>query len=149
VADTIDPMDPAADTDAAGASSPASLPIGRTERLVAGPLTAAGDHAVLIRETRDGDRPRALLTTDKLASGERLVIMPLDDDVEVRVDGDALAVWLGSGSLQQVPPEQRPIEHVHAPAWATVVGGALLVLVLLFAVLGSAVAFTWLSRLFS
>jgi hypothetical protein len=149
VADTIDPMDADAETDAAGTTTSPTLRIGRTERLVASPLAAAGDHAVLIRETRDGDHPRALLTTDKLASGERLVIMPLDDDVEVRVDGDALAVWLGSGSLQQVPPEQRPIEHVHAPGWATVVGGALLVLVLLFAVIGSAVVFTWLTRLFS
>ena len=139
-------MDPSPDLAAAAAEA---LRIGRSERLVASPLTAAGDHAVLVRETRDGDRPRALLTTDKLATGERLVIMPLDDDVEVLVDGDALAVWLGSGSIQQVPPEQRPIEHVHAPAWATVVGGALLVLVLLFAVIGSAVAFTWLTRLFT
>ena len=31
-----------------------------------------------------------------------------------------------------------------APAWATLVGGALLLLVLAFAVIGSAVAFNWL-----
>jgi hypothetical protein len=87
----------------------ASLPVGRSERLEALALTAAGDHAVLVRETTPGERARALLTTDKLAAGERLVIMPLDEDVEVRVDGDALAVWLGAGSLAQVPPEQRPM----------------------------------------
>ena len=70
--------------------------------------------------------------------------MPLDEEVEVRVDGDALAVWLGSGSVQQLPPEQRPIEPGSAPVWATLVGGALLVLLLVFALIGSAVAFSWL-----
>lgn len=120
------------------------LPIGRSERLEAVALQAAGDHAVLVRETRAPQRGRALLTTDKLPAGERLVVMPLDDEVEVRVDGDALAVWLGSGSIQQVPAEQRPMEHVRVAPWATVVGGGLLLLVLAFAVIGSAVAFSWL-----
>jgi hypothetical protein len=127
-----------------------SLPVGRSGRLEALPLTAAGDHAVLVRETTPADRARALLTTDKLASGERLVIMPLDDDVEVRVDGDALAVWLGAGSLAQLPPDQRPlVEGTRVPPWASIIGGALLILVLAFAVIGSAVVFTWLSRLVS
>lgn len=102
---------------------------------------------MLVRETRDPQRGRALLTTDKLPAGERLVVMPLDDEVEVRVDGDALAVWLGSGSIQQVPQEQRPIEHVRVAPWATVIGGVLLLLVLAFAVIGSAVAFSWLMAL--
>ena len=136
-------MPPDADTVPDGA---AAVPIGRAGRLEALPLTAAGDHAVLVQETDPAGRRRALLTTDKLVGGERLVIMPLDDEVEVRVDGDALAVWLGSGSIQQLPPEQRPVDHDAAPAWATWVGGALLLLVLLFAVIGSAVAFTWLMR---
>jgi hypothetical protein len=126
-----------------------SLPIGRSGRLEALPLTAAGDHAVLVRETPPTERARALLTTDKLAAGERLVIMPLDDDVEVRVDGDALAVWLGAGSLAQLPPDQRPLEAGHVPPWATVIGGVLLILVLAFAVIGSAVVFAWLTRLVS
>jgi len=126
-----------------------SLPVGRSGRLEALPLTAAGDHAVLVRET-SAERARALLTTDKLAAGERLVIMPLDDEVEVRVDGDALAVWLGAGSLAQLPADQRPMsEGAHVPVWASVIGGALLILVLLFAVVGSAVVFTWLTRLVS
>jgi hypothetical protein len=120
-----------------------SLPVGRSGRLEATALEAAGDHAVLVRET-GGRRARALLTTDKLPAGERLVVMPLDDEVEVRVDGDALAVWLGAGSLQQVPPDQRPMEHVRVAPWATLVGGALLLLILAFAVIGSAVAFSWL-----
>jgi hypothetical protein len=129
------------------APEPATLPIGRAGRYVVAPLAAAGDHALLVRETRDGNRARALVTTDKLPAGERLVVMPLDDDVDVRVDGDALAVWLGSGSLRQLPPDQRPIEHVHAPAWATLVGGALLLLVVAFAVIGSAVTFGWIADL--
>jgi hypothetical protein len=125
-------------------NEPPILPVGRSGRLEAMALRAAGDHAVLVRETGTGKRGRALLTTDKLPAGERLVVMPLDEDVDVRVDGDALAVWLGSGSIQQVPPEQRPIENVRVAPWATVVGGALLLLVLAFAVIGSAVAFSWL-----
>ena len=40
-------------------------------------------------------------------------------------------------------------EHAHVPPWATIVGGALLLLTLVFAVIGSAVVFTWLSRLLS
>ena len=35
------------------------------------------------------------------------------------------------------------------PPWASIIGGALLLLVLAFAVIGSAVSFTWLARLFS
>jgi hypothetical protein len=134
-------MEPSTDAPAA------SMPIGRSGRLEAMALTAAGDHAVLVRETDDPHRGRALLTTDKLAAGERLVVMPLDDDVEVRVDGDALAVWLGAGSLAQLPPEQRPVETADVPPWATVAGGALLLLVVAFAVIGSAVTFTWLTAL--
>ena len=125
----------------------ASLPLGRSGRLEAMSLSAAGDHAVLVRETGTDARGRALLTTDKLPAGERLVIMPLDDEVEVRVDGDALAVWLGAGSLAQLAPDQRPMPTVGVPIWASVVGGGLLLLVLAFAVIGSAVAFTWLTGL--
>jgi hypothetical protein len=127
--------------------SPTGLPVGRSGRLEAMALTAAGDNAVLVRETDSAQRARALLTTDKLAAGERLVIMPLDEQVEVRVDGDALAVWLGAGSLVQLPPEQRPLAETRVPFWASVVGGALLLLVLAFAVIGSAVTWTWLSGL--
>jgi hypothetical protein len=138
----VDRPDPAG-ADAAPASV---LPVGRSGRLEAMALSAAGDHAVLVRETDATHRGRALLTTDKLASGERLVVMPLDDDVEVRVDGDALAVWLGSGSLGHVPPQQRAMADAHVPPWATLVGGALLLVLVGFAVIGSAVSFAWLIR---
>jgi hypothetical protein len=128
-------------------ATPEALPVGRAGRLEAMALAAAGDHAVLVRETGPDHRGRALLTTDKLPSGERLVVMPLDDEVEVRVDGDALAVWLGSGSLHQLPPHQRPVTNAHVPPWATLVGGGLLIVVVAFAVIGSAVAFSWLLAL--
>jgi hypothetical protein len=124
------------------------MPIGRAGRLEALPLTAAGDHALLIRETDPAHRGRALLTTDKLPSGERLVVMPLDDDVEVRVDGDALAVWLGSGSLGHVPPRHVALDEASVPPWASLIGGAMLLLVVAFAVIGSAVAFGWVMGLF-
>jgi hypothetical protein len=136
-------VDPAADP------GQPSLPLGRSARLEALALTAAGDHAVLVRETGADRRGRALLTTDKLADGERLVVMPLDDEVDVRVDGDALAVWLGAGSLAELPPEQRPLSATAVPPWASVIGGVLLLLVLLFAVIGSAVVFTWIARALS
>lgn len=135
-------MDPTPDVAPAS-----SLPVGRSGRLEAIPLAAAGDHALYVRETDPSQRGRVLLTTDKLPAGERLVVVPLDAEVDVRIDGDALAVWLGSGSLAQVPPDQRPIEDAHVPPWATVFGGGLLLLVVAFAIIGSAVTFTWLLRL--
>ena len=130
-----------------GESLAPRLPVGRTGRLEAAALSAAGDHALLVRETGADGRGRALLTTDKRPDGERLVLMPLDDEVEVRVDGDALAVWLGSSSIQTVPPQQHALAPEEAPAWATLVGGALLLLVVAFAVIGSAVTFSWLMAL--
>lgn len=127
--------------------SPASLPLGRSGRLEAMALSAAGDHAVLLREMGSEARGRALVTTDKLPTGERLVVMPLDEEVEVRVDGDALAVWLGAGSLAELAPEQRPMPAGGVPIWASIIGGGLLLLVLAFAVIGSAVVFAWLTAL--
>ena len=134
-------MDPSPD-----AGAPA-MPIGRSGRLEAAALEAGGDHAILVRETGHDGQRRALLTTDKLPTGERLVVMPLDDDVEVRVDGDALAVWLGSGIVGEVPPQHHVLANAAVPPWASIVGGVLLVAVLAFAVVGSAVVFSWLARL--
>jgi hypothetical protein len=136
-------MDPSAE------AGPPPMRIGRSGRLEAAALDVAGDHAILVQETGAGGRRRALLTTDKLATGERLVVMPLDDDVEVRVDGDALAVWLGSGVLGEVPRDQVALSQVKVPPWASIVGGTLLIVVLAFAVIGSAVFFSWLTRLFA
>jgi hypothetical protein len=97
---------------------------------------AAGDHALLVRQ---GDASRALLTGERGEQRERVVVIPLDDDVEMRMDGDALAVWLARGSIAPVPDE--------VPAWASAVGFVLVVAVVAFAVIGSVTFFAWLVRL--
>jgi hypothetical protein len=117
------------------ADEQAPIPIGVTGRLIALPLTnAAGNHAVLVRQA---DASRALLTGEK-GSGdrERLIVVPLDEDVEVRIDGDALAIWLTQGS---VGPPQAAV-----PGWANGIGFALLIALVGFAVLGSLTFFGWL-----
>jgi len=116
----------------------APLQLGASGRLQALPLTnATGDHALLVRQ---GESARALLTGES-ASGDRdrVVIVPLDDDVELRMDGDALAIWLARGSVG------RPTASV--PAWASAIGFVLVVAVIGFAVLGSLTFFGWLADL--
>jgi hypothetical protein len=116
----------------------APLQLGASGRLHALPLTnATGDHALLVRQ---GDAARALLTGES-ASGDRdrVVIVPLDDDVELRVDGDALAIWLARGSVGRSPAA--------VPAWASAIGFALVIVVIGFAVLGSLTFFGWLAGL--
>ena len=115
------------------------LPLGASGRLQALPLTnAAGDHALLVRQ---GETARALLTGES-ASGDRdrVVVVPLDDDVELRIDGDALAIWLARGSVGRL---SGPV-----PAWASAIGFVLVIAVLGFAVLGSLTFFAWLADLF-
>lgn len=126
----------------------APLPIGPAGRLEAVPLTnGAGNHAVLVREAHT---PRALLTaepgqpieptepSDPTEQGgrARLLVLPLDDDVALHVDGDALAIWLAEGSLRSTP---TPV-----PAWASVIGLVLLLLLLALTVVGSITVFGWL-----
>lgn len=115
--------------------SPAAVPLGATGRVEAQPMTnASGNHAVLVRE---GEQPRALLTAEAGAGErQRVVVVPLDDDVELRVDGDALAVWLSQGSIG------RPRAAV--PAWANALGYLLVIAVVGFAVLGSVTFFGWI-----
>ena len=116
-----------------------ALPLGAGGRLEAVPMTnAAGDHALLVRQ---GEASRALLTGERGGDRERVVVVPLDDDVEMRMDGDALAVWLTRGSVGPQPAS--------VPAWANVIGMLLLLLVLGFAVVGSVVVFGWLAGLFT
>jgi hypothetical protein len=111
-----------------------ALPLGATGRLEAVPLSnAAGDHALLVRQD---DAARALLTGERGEERERVVIIPLDDEVEMRMDGDALAVWLTRGSMA---PEPSGV-----PAWASAIGLLLVLLLLGFAVLGSLTFFGWL-----
>jgi hypothetical protein len=111
-----------------------ALPLGASGRLEAVAMTnAAGDHALLVRQ---GDASRALLTGERGEDRERVVVIPLDEEVEMRMDGDALAVWLTRGSMAPVPSG--------VPAWASAIG-LLLVLVLVgFALLGSFTFFSWL-----
>lgn len=119
------------------------VPLGSSGRLHAEPLTnAAGDHALLVRE---GEVARALLTGESAAAAQterdRVVVVPLDEDVELRVDGDALAVWLAHGSVG------TPSSAL--PGWASAIGLVLTIMVIGFAVLGSATFFAWLVRLVS
>ena len=114
------------------------LPLGASGRLVALPLTnASGDHALLVRQ---GEAVRALLTGESV-SGERdrVVVVPLDDGVELRMDGDALAIWLARGSVGR--------DGASVPAWANAVGFVLVIAVIGFAVLGSLTFFGWLADL--
>lgn len=113
-----------------------TLPIGTSGRLEAVPLTnSTGNHALLVRQDRE---PRALFTGEQIpGSRERLVVVPLDEDVEVRVDGDALAVWLAQGSVGRAAA--APV-----PAWASAIGFVLVIAVLVFLVLGGVTFFSWL-----
>ena len=67
----------------------------------------------------------------------RIVFTPLDGEVDVRVDGDALAVWLASAPVSG--PSRQGV-----PAWASAFGLVLLLVVAGFTVIGGAVAFGWL-----
>lgn len=115
----------------------ASFPLGPNGRLEAEPMTnAAGNHAVLVRE---GEQPRALVTVEEGSSDRhRVVVVPLDTDVELRVDGDALAIWLSQGSVGPAPS--------NVPGWANAIGFALVILAVAFMLLGSVTFFGWLFR---
>jgi len=118
--------------------TPASFPLGPNGRLEAEPLTnAIGNHAVLVRE---GAQPRALVTVESGSpERQRVVIVPLDSDVEMRVDGDALAIWLSQGSIGPQPS--------NVPGWANAIGFVLVIMAVGFVVLGSVTFFGWLFRI--
>ncbi len=111
-----------------------SVPLGATGRLEAQPMVnAVGDHAILVRE---GATTRALITGESASERDRVVIVPLDDDVELRMDGDALAVWLARGSVSN--------DVARVPGWASAIGLVAVIGFVGLAVLGSVTAFTWL-----
>jgi hypothetical protein len=113
---------------------PPSVPLGATGRLEVQPLVnAVGDHAILVRE---GDTTRALITGEGAAERDRVVVVPLDDDVEMRMDGDALAVWLARGSVST--------NVARVPGWASAIGLLAVIGFVGLAVLGSVTAFSWL-----
>lgn len=113
-----------------------SFPIGQSGRLEAIGLTnATGSHALLVRQD---EAPRALFTAEPATgSRERLVVVPLDDDVEIRVDGDALAIWLAQGSVGGRGGAQ-------VPAWANAIGYLIVIAAVSFVVLGGVTFFSWL-----
>jgi hypothetical protein len=117
--------------------TPARFSLGPDGRLEAEPLTnAVGNHAVLVRE---GEQPRALVTVERGSpERQRVIIVPLDNDVEMRVDGDALAIWLSQGSIGPAPS--------NVPVWANAIGFGLVIAALAFTILGSVTFFGWLFR---
>lgn len=124
----------------------ARIPLGRGS-LEAEPMTsAAGDHAILIREA---DTPRVLLLAERgpaeSLARERVVVMPFDEDVETRVDGDALAKWIAAvpGGSGDAGLGARA-GSTAIPGWASAIGLALLLLLVVLVVIGGAVTFSWL-----
>jgi hypothetical protein len=118
------------------------LPIGRSGRLEAVALTGPdGDGALLIL---DADEPRALVA-GRVGGGtaERLVVTAMREPVETAVDADAVAAWLASAPLGTGRGTPEGV-----PAWASLVGLVLLVAVVAFALIGSAVSFAWLVETF-
>jgi len=116
------------------------LPVGRGA-LEAQPMTSgSGDHAVLVRQA---ETPRVLLLAEPGAGPqggrERVVVMPFDEDVETRVDGDALATWIAAP--YDVPGSAS---DARVPAWASAFGFVLIIVVVVLTVIGGAVVFGWL-----
>ncbi|HET6380964.1 MAG TPA: hypothetical protein VFH63_08000 [candidate division Zixibacteria bacterium] len=124
------------------------IPLGAKGRLEAQPLTnAVGDHALLVRQE---GQARALLTGEAAPAGstrDRVVVVPMDEDVELRMDGDALAVWLATGSVRSRPGRGAGGDDL--PGWASAIGLLLVVVTIGFAVLGSVTFFSWLLRVLS
>ena len=109
---------------------------------------ADGTHAVLIREA---ERPRALLTVGTEARAGRVVVTPLDEGVELRSDREAAARWIAGGSVvsPRAPSPAQAVERgpVRVPAWANVIGLALVLLIFGLTILGALTAIAWLAGL--
>jgi hypothetical protein len=117
------------------------IPLGATGRLEAQPLrNAAGDHALLVRQS---GQARALLTGESGTDRDTVILVPMDDDVQLRMDGDALAVWLTAGSVTPMTADGGP-GGGDLPGWASAIGLLLMLVVVAFAVLGSVTFFGWL-----
>lgn len=123
-----------------GSGNSVSFPVGRGALEAELMTSASGDHAVFLRQA---DTPRVLILAEpgstETTGRERVVIMPFDEDVETRVDGDALATWIAA-------PYDAPAAagDGRAPAWASAFGFVLLILVVVLTVIGGAVAFGWI-----
>jgi hypothetical protein len=127
-------------TDPMTVSEGGPFPVGRGT-LEGQPLTnPTGDHALLLRQA---GTPRALVLAEPGAvtetGRERVVIMPFDEDVEIRVDGDALATWIATPYDAQTDDGGARV-----PAWASAFGFVLIIVVVVLTVVGGAVVFTWI-----
>ena len=112
------------------------LPLGRRPILAEGLTNESGDHAIILR---DGVTSRVLLLTepaDVASERERVIVVPFDEDVETRVDGDALAKWIAAPDLFGRPET--------VPRFASAIGLFLLLLMLVLTVIGGAVVFSWI-----
>jgi hypothetical protein len=102
--------------------------------------SASGDHAILLSQA---DMPRVLILAEpgsvESTGRERVVVMPFDEDVETRVDGDALATWIAAPYDVPVPAGEGRI-----PVWASGFGFVVVILGIVLMVIGSAVVFSWL-----
>ena len=100
-----------------------------------GLTNSAGAQSILIR---DEERPRLLLSAERVAGGqERLIISPLDASHEVRRDADALAAWIAEASVTT--------RVARVPAWASVLGFALVLGIMALLVLGALTVAGWLT----
>ncbi len=116
------------------------FPVGRGVIEAQALTSASGDHAILLSQA---DMPRVLLLAEpglvESTGRERVVVMPFDEDVETRVDGDALATWIAA-------PYDVPVAagEGRIPVWASGLGFVVVILGIVLMVIGSAVVFSWL-----
>jgi hypothetical protein len=136
--DAAEAIAPAADPVTIPEGGP--FPVGRGT-LEGQPLTnPTGDHALLLRQA---DTPRVLVLAEPGSVAEtgreRVVIMPFDEDVETRVDGDALATWIAT-------PYDAATDGTsdRVPAWASAFGFVMIIVVVVLTVVGGAAVFSWI-----
>lgn len=116
------------------------FPVGRGVIEAQALTSSSGDHAILLSQA---DMPRVLILAEpgsvESTGRERVVVMPFDEDVETRVDGDALATWIAAPYDVPVPAGEGRI-----PVWASGFGFVVVILGIVLMVIGSAVVFSWL-----
>ena len=100
-----------------------------------GLINGSGAQAILVR---DGERPRLLIAAERVPGGhDRLVVSPFEAGDEIRRDADALAEWIA-----QAPITARGVARV--PAWANLIGFALVILVVALVLIGGVSVASWL-----
>ena len=116
----------------------AAIPLGgAADPLTAVALTNAdGTRAMLIRE---GEQPKALITVGTDARAGRILVTPLDGEVELRRDREAAAQWIAAGSVAR-----RTAARV--PAWADAIGLALVLMIFALTIVGALTVIGWLAH---